>query len=466
MALGNVEREIFQFERDLFQKKFPGEIQKKNQSWQYRIKKNKNCTLAKSAFVFGTGLINMGTNKYSFLYEILIELEKIQIWTKFLVGSSFSLVNFGSHNFYKNFSLLLENEIISDYLKGGILFGMGLNLNGFWEGEKFFIDKCKLILKEKSPSVVKYGACLGLALNGRKTLKKPKKSQTYHLLKSLITSDSLSGEGATIAIGLLFTGTSSSILLEDVILLIQEIENQKIGKTLSFSLAMIFLGQKDDSEKVFEKLILEKDPSIREGAIFIYSLAFVGTGNILVTKKLLKVLSIDPDDNVKKAVLIGLGFIFFSKYESIENIFLQLSQHYNPFVRYGVCFGLFLSSFKLSCIEKVELILEKLANDKIDFVRQGAYICLGLTFLGSYSSGRKKKTNLIFQKALERNTENSISKFGAYIGSSIMDLSEKIKSNQIRSEKYFFSLILGLFLFIQYWSWIPNLFFINLLVSF
>lgn len=461
----SVERELCQFEKNFFQKKFPGELHSKNQNWCHKIKKNRASNLIKNAFVFGTGLINLGTKKYSYLYEVLIELEKIQTWTKFLVGSSFSLVNFENQKYYSDFWLLIENDHISDYLKGGILFGMGLNLKDDPQQEKFFIDKCKFLIKNKGEPAIKYGACLGLALSGIRTIGDPLKSETYRLVKNTITTDSLAGEGAALSIGLLFTGTSSSHLLEDVSLLIQEIEYERIRKTLVLSLGLVFLGRKDDSVKIFDKLILEKNPGIRQGAVFLYSLAFVGTGDIFVSKKLLKILTIDPDDNVKKATVIGLGFVFFSKFESIEKIFLQLIEHYNPFVRYGVCFGLFLSSYKIFAIEKIQFLLEKLSKDKIDFVRQGAFIALGLTFFGSTSSIRRKKTKRILKKAIEENLENNISKFGSYIGSALIELSEQINLKKVNNERYTFNLILGLFLFLNYWTWIPNLFFILLLTK-
>jgi len=170
-------------------------------------------------------------------------------------------------------------------------------------------------------------------------------------------------------------------------------------------------------------------------------------------KTLLNQLSIENDDNVKFSIVQSIGFIFVSRYELIKDILIQFVNHYNPFIKLGLCFAIALSSFGIKNLEKPRNILQKLVQDKIDFVSQGACLCLGLLYFHSPSKKGLRKTINILRSVIIEN-RSKITKFGAIIALSIIEIKPK------KSYSDNLKILKGpefLLLFLQYWTWLPNL---------
>jgi len=370
----------------------------------------------------------------------------------------------GDRIFYNNFFDTLKKKTISDFLKAGILIEFCFNKRFIADFEKVFINEIQLLAKENIDPILKYSTCIGLSFIGNNRIISAKKSFLFKLIKKFISLDMISASGASLAIGILFFGSDSRLILEDIIFLIQETEYVKIVKILVFSLAFIFLKTRDESNLVFQTLISERNPQIREGAIYIYSLAFLGSGDFRATNKILEILSFDPDDNVKKAAIIGIGFIFMCDFENIKSIFYLVVNHYNPFVRYGLCFSIMLSVITGVYIQEANVFLKKLCNDPVDFVRQGAYISIGLIFSNVYHKKKKKEILKNFKKILKDEKESFLIKFGAMIGFGILESNKNHSLTELQEKVNSASFLIGIFSFINYWIWIPNICFYYLLI--
>nr|UXY87913.1 26S proteasome regulatory subunit [Cryptomonas curvata] len=428
------------------------------------------CNLTKIAFVF---LINVLTtnskNSYSlidFLYSL--EYKKINSWLKFLTGFCFSISQGWNLKFFQTFLNLIEKNWLSDYLKGGILFGMGISIKNLIEFRELFIEKYFNILKtgflldENKGQMTRNGAYLAIALSTGISIKNELKENFFKTLISNIAMSLKTGELSALSFGLYIQNDSSKYVLKNLLKITNIVRNEKTTRFLFFSIALIYKNNKEVATHLFEKLFIHQNPIIRSGVISIYTIAFTGSCNLKITERILESISNDLDDNVKKTSIISLGFLFFSKFSLLEKIVIQFIDHFNPFIRYGVCFAIGISSFGKNSYKAIEF-LEKLSNDKIDFVRQGSFIALGLSILNDKNNERKKKVKSFFEKKLFDENHTEMSRFGIIIGYALTELhtNEIIlnnKRNLIEKKE-----ITGLFLFIQYWYWLPCILFIFLI---
>ncbi len=407
----------------------------------------------KIPFIFAIGFFCRETNNLSFFSDILSKLEKIYSWEKFQTGISFFFINFKNFEFYKSIFILLENKKISPFLKGGVCIGIGLEYKKFLNFEKKITDYFLRILQENNEIGFHYGVCLAIGLFFIKKIKDPLKSRLCKQMLNLISSELIIGLSSSLSIGLVFLGLPCKNLLKELLYLIYETENEKTLNGLMFGISLLFFETKGESETFFYKFIEEKDPNFRRCAILIYSLAYSKTGNFRILNIFLKILTSDPDNNVKKSAIIGIGFLFYSKFNMVEKIFEKLAQHYNPFIRYGISFAI-----GISCKEKFHFnalkILERLFLDPIDFVRQSAYISMGIILNGRNNFEKKKKIINYFKKQLNNQNETAFSKFGLLIGLSFM--LSKTKSNDKKTMIRIKDIreLIGLFLFSHHNSWI------------
>jgi hypothetical protein len=459
-----IQKDLADYKFIEYSKKMLNSKGKKKIFWVLNFKNGNLSNMLKVAAIFGFGCINFSTRNSTFLSQNLKLFNKISFWTKFITGASIGAIFRGDRIFYNNFFDSLKKRTVSDFLKAGILIDFCFSKRFTVDFEKVFINKMQLLAKGKIDPILRYSTCIGLSFIGRNRMNSTKKSFLLKFIKNFISLDMISASGSALAIGILFLGSNSRYLLEVIISLIQETEYAKIGKILVFSLAFIFLKTKDESNLVFQTLIRERNPQIREGAVYIYSLAFLGSGDFQATNKILEILSLDPDENVKKAAIISIGFIFMCDFENIKSIFYLAINHYNPFVRYGLCFAIMLSVIKGIYIQEANIFLKKLCNDPVDFVRQGAYISMGFIFSNVYHKKKKKEILKNFEKILKDEKESPLIKFGIMIGYGILESNKNYSFAELEGNVNSSRFLIGLFNFINYWGWIPNIYFYYLTV--
>ena len=428
------------------------------------------CNLTKIGFVFLINILTINSkNSYpliDFLYSL--EYKKINSWLKFLTGFSFCISQNWNFKFYLTFLNLIEKNWLSDYLKGGILFGMGINISNLVEFKELFIEKFFNILKNSSNleenkyQMIRNGAYLAIALSTGISIKTKFKENFFNRLITNIAISSKIGELSALSFGLYIQNDLSKYVLKSLLKIINIVRNEKMIRFLFFSITLIYKNNKEVAEHLFEKLFIHQNPIIRCGAISIYTVAFNGSCNLKITKKILESISKDLDDTVKKTLIMSLGFLFLSKFSLLEKIIIQLIDNFNPFIRYGVCYAIGISSFAKNSYKAIEF-LDKLSHDKIDFVRQASFIALGLSIIRDKNQERKKKVRSYIEKRLFDKNHTELSRFGNIIGYALTEINtnETIVKNKEKLIKI--KEITGLFLFIQHWYWIPSILFIFLI---
>ena len=114
--------------------------------------------------------------------------------------------------------------------------------------------------------------------------------------------------------------------------------------------------------------------------MFTLGCAYAGTKNPSAFQRLLQYATTDVNDNVKRAALMNLGFLLFREPELIPDYVKHFAESHNPHVRYGAAMAVGVGCAGSGLPEAMRL-LAPLANDSIDFVRQGALIALSLVFV-------------------------------------------------------------------------------------
>ena len=105
-------------------------------------------------------------------------------------------------------------------------------------------------------------------------------------------------------------------------------------------------------------------------------MAYCGTSSAAAINKLLHYAVSDCADDVRRAAVMGLGFVLCNSPARVPEMVKLLSTSYNPHVRYAAAMALGISGAG-SAMKESEDILRPLLTDTSDFVRQGAYIAMG-----------------------------------------------------------------------------------------
>jgi len=157
-------------------------------------------------------------------------------------------------------------------------------------------------------------------------------------------------------------------------------KHEKVIRGLAMSLAFLVYGKEEQGDTLIEQMVRSKDSLIRYGAMFAIGMAYVGTSNNEAIKKLLHYAVSDVSDDVKRAAMMNIGFLSFRNPRQIPALVKQLSDSYNPHLRYGAAMAVGVGCAGTGLSEALK-ILAPLTNDNTDFVRQGALLALALVFV-------------------------------------------------------------------------------------
>lgn len=100
-----------------------------------------------------------------------------------------------------------------------------------------------------------------------------------------------------------------------------------------------------------------------------------------------------------------------------------LANSYNPHVRYAAAMTLGISGAG-SANAEAEEILRPLLTDSTDFVRQGAYIAMGLLYMQSVTESAEKFRADVM-KCIGEKHEDVVTRFGALLAQGILDAGRK-----------------------------------------
>ncbi|KAK2719314.1 26S proteasome non-ATPase regulatory subunit 1-like isoform X2 [Artemia franciscana] len=423
------------------------------------LKKTKDTvrvSVCHSATVIAHGLMNAGTTSDSFLRDNLDWLSRATNWAKLTATASLGAIHRGHE---KDAKTLMSSYLPKDsglggagYTEGGALYALGLIHANHGSG---IVDYLLSQLKDAPNEVVRHGGCLGLGLAGIGS----QRSDIYELLRNnLYQDDAVVGEAAGIAMGLTMLGSADTQAVQDMVAYAQETQHEKILRGLALGISLIMYGRLEEADGLILQLSGDKDPILRRAAMFTIGVAYAGTGSNQAVKKLLHFAVSDVNDDVRRAAVTAIGFLLFRTPEQCPSVVSLLAESYNPHVRYGAAMALGVACAGTGLKEAVNL-LETLANDPVNYVRQGALIASALVLIQQteYTSPKVKDFRQLYAKVIGDKHEDVMAKFGAIIAQGIIDGGGRNATISLQSRTGHTSLmgVVGLMVFCQYWYWYP-----------
>ncbi|CAH1781068.1 unnamed protein product [Owenia fusiformis] len=415
-----------------------------------------------TATVIANGFMHAGTTCDSFLRDNLEWLARATNWAKFTATASLGTIHKGHEKEALNLmSTYLPKDTSpgSAYSEGGGLYALGLiHANHGGSITEYLLNQ----LKDASSDMVRHGGCLGLGLAAMGTARQ----DVYQQLKfNLYQDDAVTGEAAGIAMGLVMIGTKSANAIEDMVAYAQETQHEKILRGLAVGIAMTMYGRLEEADTLIESLQRDKDPILRWSAMYTIGMAYCGTANNKAIRKLLHVAVSDVNDDVRRAAVTSLGFLFFRTPEQCPQVVSLLSESYNPHVRYGAAMALGIACAGTGLKEAIGLI-EPMTNDSVNYVRQGALVASAMIMVqqNEVTCSKLKHYRELYAKVISDKHEDVMAKFGSIIAQGIIDAGGRNTtiSLQSRTGHTNMAAVVGTLVFCQFWYWFPLTHFLSL----
>merc|ERR1712130_893591 len=270
--------------------------------------------------------------------------------------------------------------------------------------------------------------------------------------------DAVTGEAAGIAIGLCELGSKSASAIEDMVAYAQETQHEKILRGLAVGIALVMYGRLEEADPLIESLTRDKDAILRRSGMYTIAMAYCGTGNNSAIRKLLHVAVSDVNDDVRRAAVMGLGFLLFKQPDHCPGFVQLLSESYNPHVRYGAAMALGIACAGTGNKEALGLI-EPMKNDPTNYVRQGALIASAMILVQQteQTCPKVKDFRALYQKVITDKHEDVMAKFGAILAQGIIDAGGRNVTVSLQSRTGHTNMlgVVGMLVFTQYWYWFP-----------
>lgn len=424
-------------------------------------------SICHSATVIANGLMHYGTTSDTFLRENLEWLGRAVNWAKFTATASLGVIH---HGHEKDALHLLAPYLpkipapaagtTAGYTEGGALYALGLI---YANHGLSIIDYLLNQLKENHYNeAIRHGACLGLGLAAMGT----NRIDIYNQLKFfLYQDDAVTGEAAGIAMGLVMLGSNSLTAVTDMVSYAAETQHEKILRGLSVGIGLMMFGCMEQADEMIAALETNKDALMRRAAMHAISMAYCGSGNNKAISKLLHVAVSDVNDDVRRAAVVGIGFILFRSPEQCPNVVSLLSESYNPHVRCGAAMAIGICCAGSGSKDAISL-LEPMLSDPINFVRQGALVASALVLIQQTEvlNPKVKEFRQLYSKVISDKHEDVMAKFGAIIAQGIIDAGGRnvTVSLQSRTGHTNVCAVVGMLIFSQFWYWFPLTHFLSL----
>eukprot|EP01103_Thecamoeba_quadrilineata_P009829 TRINITY_DN1999_c0_g6_i1.p1 TRINITY_DN1999_c0_g6~~TRINITY_DN1999_c0_g6_i1.p1 ORF type:complete len:976 (-),score=173.29 TRINITY_DN1999_c0_g6_i1:35-2962(-) len=418
-----------------------------------------------SATIFANAIMHAGTTVDKFLRDNLEWLSRATNWAKFSATAGLGVIHKG---YLKDAMSLLAaylptGALTSPYSEAGALYGLGLIYAN--HGEEITTYLTKQLESAANNEVLQHGACLGLGLasiaSGNQDI--------YTSIRAIMYSDSaVAGEAAGLSMGLVMLGTASASALDEMLNYAHQTQHEKIIRGLAMGISLIMYGREEEADTLIEQLTLDKDPILRYGGMYTIGLAYCGTANNVAIRRLLHVAVSDVSDDVRRAAVIGLGFVLSRQPKQCPRLVTLLAESYNPHVRYGATLAVGISCAGTALKEAIEL-LEPMTTDSVDFVRQGALMALAMVLIQTSKAQEPKveQVRKLFEEKINDKHEETMSKFGAILASGIIDAGGRNVTIALHSRSGHKNMpaIIGLAIFTQFWYWFPFIHFFSLAVT-
>ena len=351
--------------------------------------------------------------------------------------------------------------------EAGAYYAMGLMSCGISTANTPFLRAA--LKKEGADEVQTHGAMLGLGLSAVGTHDRALYSEVHDAL--LVTESAVVGEAAGYAIGLIFLGSGDATVQEDLLSLAADSPHEKTIRGAAMGLALCSYGREGAADALIARMLRDKDPVVRYGGAWTVALAYAATGDATAIQRLLRAAVTDASDDVRRAAVTALGFVLINAPEQAPRLVALLAESYNPFVRYGAAMAVGVACAGAGlAIPEAHALLETLIADKTDFVRQGAFIAMGMLLQGVTDTPAGKVKLEAFRAAVTVGTNrrgDTAGKLGVYLGAGLVDAGGKNSVVVLRSSTGHKRMvaIAGAALFCQYWYWHPLVNMISLSLS-
>ncbi|KAF8213150.1 armadillo-type protein [Mycena galopus ATCC 62051] len=441
------------------------EFLKRNNQVDLLILRNTKDVLEPRSSIYHTALtlqnafMHSGTTSDVFLRENLDWLGLASNWSKFSATAGLGVIHKGY--FEQGMTILgpylpqaggESNIPGAAYSEGGALYALGLINAGCGGSVTGYLRDT---LKAAQGEVVQHGAALGLgvAAMGSKSV------DAFDDLKNTLFMDSaVAGEACGYAMGLIMLGTAAAEPVREMLVYARETQHEKIIRGLAIGVAFIYYGRQEEADATIKLLLAEKDPILRYGGVYTLALAYAGTSNNDAVRQLLHIAVSDTSDDVRRAAVTSLAFLLFKNPAQVPRIVQLLSESYNPHVRCGATLALGIACAGTGLQDAVE-ILDPMTKDSVDFVRQGAFIALGMILVqqSEASSPSLTSTRALYHKVISDKHEDPMARFGAAIGQGFIDAGGRnvTISLQSRAGSRNTNSIVGMVMFCQFWYWYP-----------
>jgi 26S proteasome regulatory subunit N2 len=455
-------------------------------------KNSRDNSILHHAILVAHGFMNCGTTSTVFLKQNMEWMGKAGHWSRFSTVASQGVVHKGHTS--DAMSILASYLPVapgapssSNYAEGGALYALGLifanrgtaaNAAGARSGsnagaDQSIVDYLSLSLQSTQDEVIQHGACLGLGLasiaSGNDSL--------YGNLREVMFQDkAVAGEAAGLALGLILIGKGpghvtrgGESVVTELLGQARDTQHDKIIRGIAIGLALMCYGLEEDADALIQEMSSDRVVAeLRYGAMYAIGMAYAGTANNSALRKLLHVAVSDVSDDVRRAAVTNVGFILSRQPAEVPAVLGQLAESYNAHVRYGAAMALGIACAATGLPGAVSL-LEPLLDDSVDFVRQGAYIALGLV-LQLESVEHLPRVKVIRDRMLatiSTKTETLMTKMGAILGLGIIDCGGRNSVISMISHSGFqkTASVAGLVVFLQHWYWFPFLHFLSLASS-
>jgi len=424
-----------------------------------------------NALVMAHAIMHAGTTVDVFLRDNLEWLSRATNWAKFTATASIGVIHRGHHT--QSLKLLEQylpqhGQSGSPYQEGGALYALGLiHANGTGDKLEYLRDALR---NAGNNEIVQHGACLGIGLCGMASASGQGEAaispgSLYDTLKNVMFTDSaVAGEAAGIAMGLVLLGSGDGAAIEEMLAYAHDTKHEKIIRGIALGLALISYGREEAADVLIEQLLRDKDPILRYGCMYTIAMAYVGTSNNRAIRRLLHVAVSDVSNDVRRAAVNALGFVLCNSVEQVPRTVELLADSYNAHVRYGACLAVGTACAGTGLKEAIDL-LEPMTKDRVDFVRQAAYISLAMVVM-QLNSTREPRVEAIrksFNDAIAAKGD-TMTKFGAVLGAGIIDAGGRNVTISLLSPQGHkkMAAIVGMALFPQFWYWYPLVHFISL----
>ncbi|KAK1229676.1 proteasome regulatory particle base subunit [Marasmius sp. AFHP31] len=412
-----------------------------------------------TALTLQNAFMHSGTTSDMFLRENLEWLGLATNWSKFSATAGLGVIHKG---FFEQGMTILgpylpqnggESSIPgAAYSEGGALYGLGLINAGCGTEISGFLREA---LKNAQGEIVQHGAALGLGIAAMGS----KNQEMFEDLKNVLFADSaVAGEAAGYAMGLVMLGTAAPESVHEMLSYAKETQHEKIIRGLAIGTAFVFYGRQEEADATVKSLLAETDPILRYGGVYTLALAYAGTSNNDAVRRLLHIAVSDVSNDVRRAAVTCLAFLLFKNPSQVPRIVQLLSESYNPHVRCGATLALGIACAGTGLQDAVE-ILEPMTKDGVDFVRQGAFIALGMILLqqSEASSPSLASTRALYTKIVSDKHEDPVARFGAAIAQGVIDAGGRnVTINlQSRAGSRNTNAIVGMVMFCQFWYWYP-----------